>query len=63
MGSTLVEGHGDGGAQIGLDLHTLLRPHEDLVAVDVGVEVNALLLDLAEACQGKHLEAAGIRCV
>ena len=31
------------------------------MAVDVGVEVNALLLDLAEACQGKHLEAAGIR--
>ena len=44
------------GAQIGLDLHTLLRPHENLVAVDVGGEIHALLLDLPQACQTRTPE-------
>ena len=32
----LVKGHADIRAQIGLDLHTLLRAHKDLTSVDVG---------------------------
>ena len=57
----LVKGHADVAAQIGLDLHALLRPHEDLVAVDMGGEIHALLLDLPQGGQTEHLESAGVR--
>ena len=57
----LVEGHGDVAAQIGLDLHGLLGAHENLVPIDVGGEIHALLLDLPQRRQGKHLEPAGVR--
>ena len=60
-GGTLVKGHGDGRSQIRLDLHALLRSHEDLMSVDMGLEGDAFLSDLPEACQGEHLEAAGVR--
>ena len=46
-GRALVKSHGDRGSQIGLDLHALLRSHEDLPTVDMGVEIHALLLYFA----------------
>ena len=46
---TLVKGHGDIAAQVGLDAHGLLRPHEDPAAVDVGGEGDPLLRDLPQA--------------
>ena len=57
----LIEGHSDVAAQVGLDLHGLLRPHKDPPPVDVGGERDALLGDLPQSRQGKYLEAAGIR--
>ena len=57
----LVKGHGDVAAQVGLDPHGLLRPHEDLPAVDVGGEGDPLLPDLPQGRQGEHLEPAGVR--
>ena len=57
----LVKGHGDVAAQVGLDLHGLLRPHEDPVPVDVGGEGDPLLPDLPQRGQGEHLEPAGVR--
>ena len=60
-GRTFVKRHGNGGTQIGLNLHALLRPHEYLVAVDMGIKVNSFFLNLAQSCQGKYLEPAGIR--
>ena len=56
----LVKGHGDVRAQVGLDLHGLLRPHKDAPAIDVGGKGDSLLLDLAQAGQGEHLEPAGV---
>lgn len=50
-GGTLVKGHGNGGSQVGLNPHALLRPHENLVPVDMGVEVHPLLFDLAQSRQ------------
>ena len=58
---TFIERHGDRGAEIGLDLHALLRSHENLCPVNMRVEIDALLLDLAEPSQGEHLKSAGIR--
>ena len=60
-GRAFVKGHGDGGTQVGLDLHALLRPHKNLAAVDVGVKIDPFLLDLSQTGQGKHLKAAGVR--
>ena len=57
----LVKGHGDIRAQMGLDLHTLLRPHEDAVAVQMAGEGDALLRDLPQTRQREHLKAAGVR--
>ena len=47
----LVKGHGDVGAEIRLDAHTFLRAHEDPVAVQMGGEGHAFLLDLAQTRQ------------
>ena len=47
----LVKGHGNIRAEIRLDAHALLRPHEYMPPVNVGVEVYALLSDLAELCE------------
>ena len=58
---TLVEGHRDGGGEVRLDLHALLRPHEYLPAVHVRVEMDTLFFDLAQVRQRKDLKAAGIR--
>ena len=56
----LVKGHGDGRTQVGLDLHALLRPHKNAVTVQVGVEGNALLGDLAQLGQAEHLEPTAV---
>ena len=56
----LVKGHADIRAEVRLDLHALLRAHEDLVAVDVRGEIHTLLLDPAQACQREYLKSAGI---
>ena len=57
---TLIERHGNGRCQVGLDLHALLRSHKDLVSVNMGTEGYALFLDLAKTGKGKYLKAAGI---
>ena len=59
-GGALVKGHSNGGCQIRLDLHALLRSHENLPSVNVGLEINPLLLYLAEACKGEDLKSTGI---
>ena len=46
-GRALIESHRNGGSQVGLDLHTLFRSHEDLVTIDVGTESYAFFLDLS----------------
>ena len=56
----LIKGHGDVRAQVCLDAHALLRPHEDVSAVHMGVEADAVLLDLAQGGQGKDLKAAAV---
>ena len=56
----LVKSHGDIAAQIGLDLHGLLRPHEDAVSVNMAGKGDALLPDLPQGRQRKHLKSAGI---
>ena len=56
----LIKGHGDGRAKICLDLHTLLRPHEDAVTVQMGGEGHALLGDLTQLCQTEHLKSAAV---
>ena len=56
----LVEGHGYGGGQVRLDLHTLLGAHEDALAVHMGGELHALLGDLAEGGQGEDLKSAAV---
>ena len=56
----LVKSHGNVAAQVGLDLHRLLRTHKNPVAVDVGGEGHALLLDLPQAGQGEHLKSAAV---
>ena len=48
---TLVKRHRNGGAEVRLDAHALLRPHEDFMPVDVGGKVYALLLDIAQLCK------------
>ena len=58
---TFVKGHGNGRAQVGLDLHALFRSHEDLGPVNMGTEPDAFLLDFTQLRQRKDLEAARIR--
>ena len=56
----LVEDHRDVGAERALHRHRLLRPEEELVAVEVGVEAAALLGELAHPREREDLEAAGV---
>ena len=56
----LVERHGNGGREVRLDLHTFFRPHEDALAVDMGLEVDPLLFDFPQSCEGKDLKPAAI---
>ena len=59
--NALVKGHADIAAQIGLDLHTLLRAHKDFAAVNVRRKIHALFLDFSQGRQAEHLKSAGIR--
>ena len=56
----LIEGHGNGGTEIRLDLHALFRAHEDLVAVQMGMEGHALFGDVAQLGETEHLESAAV---
>ena len=60
VGHTLVKGHGHIGAQMGLDAHGLLRPHEDAPPVDVRGEGDPLLGDLPQAGEGEHLKPTAV---
>ena len=57
----LVECHGDVAAEVGLYAHALLRAHEDVPPVDVGVEAHAVLPYLPQLREGENLEAAAVR--
>ena len=46
-----IKGHGDGRAKVCLDLHTFLRSHENLPAVNMRVESDTFLFDLPKTCQ------------
>ena len=59
--NTLIKGHGNGGAQISLNLHALLRAHKDPVSVQMRVEGHAFLGDLAQLGQTEHLKPAAVR--
>ena len=43
----LIEGHGNGRCQVGLNLHGLLRSHENLSSVDVGAKLHSLFPNLS----------------
>ena len=57
---TLIKGHCNGGTQVCLDLHTLLRTHKDAVAVQMGSKGHAFLRDLTQLGQAEHLESAAV---
>ena len=57
---TLIKSHCDGRAEVCLDLHALLRPHKDTVAVEVGCEGHTLLGDLAQLGEAEHLKSAAV---
>ena len=57
---TLVKGHGNGGAEVCLDLHALFRPHENAVAVQMRRKRHALFGDLAQLGQTEHLKSAAV---
>ena len=57
----LVKGHADIAAQIGLNLHTFFRSHENLPSINVGGKVHAFFLDFPQGGQAEHLESAGVR--
>ncbi|MPM76736.1 hypothetical protein SDC9_123735 [bioreactor metagenome] len=56
-----VKRHRNVAAKVGLNLHGLLRPHENPMPVDVGGKGHALLPDLPQGGQRKHLKPTGIR--
>ncbi len=55
----LIESHVDIGANFPLGLHGNLGIHADFVAVNMGFESNAIVVDFS-VCEGKHLEAARV---
>ena len=52
---TLIERHGNGRTQIGLDLHALSGPMK-ILCPSMGAESYALFLDLSHSRQGKYLK-------
>ena len=58
--NTFVKRHSDCRAEVRLNVHTLLGPHKDFSAVDVGVKVNAFLLDVPKLCEGEYLKSAAV---
>ena len=55
-----IKSHGDGGAQVGLNLHALFRPHKDPMAVQMRGKSNALFGNLAELGQTEYLESTAV---
>ncbi len=53
-----VKSHRDVRAEVGLDLHALLRTHENQPAVHMGMKRHALFSDLTELRKRKDLKAA-----
>ena len=47
----LIKCHGNGRSQIGLNLHTFFRSHENLTAVYMRMEMYAFLFDLSQSRQ------------
>ena len=60
VGRTLVEYHGDVRAQCILDVKAVLHIEEQLVAVEVGTEMDALVGDGAELREREDLEASAV---
>src|SRR5258706_6414676 len=56
----VIELHDDVGAKVALDLHHDLGREKSPRAVDVGLELDAFLVDGAEALQREHLESARV---
>ena len=56
-----VERHGDGGIELVLDLRRNLRGQPVLAAIDMRLERDTFLVELAQPGQGHHLKPAGIR--
>ena len=56
---SLIKGHVDIGANLPLGLHRNFGIHADFVAVNMGFESNAIVVNFS-VCEGKHLEAARI---
>ena len=56
----LVENHRDVGAEVALDFHRLLRAEEELRAIEVRAELDAVLPDLANLREAEDLEAAAV---
>ena len=55
-----IKCHRDRGTEVRLDLHALFRSHENLCTINVGMEIDALLFDLAQSSKGEYLKSAGI---
>ena len=60
-GGTLIKCHGYGGGQVGLDPHTLLRPHKNPAPVYMRAEMHPFFLNLTQPCQREHLKTARVR--
>ena len=60
IGHAFVKGHGNGGAEVGLDPHTILRGHKDPFAVYVGGKLHSFLRDAPKHRQREDLEAAAV---
>jgi hypothetical protein len=60
-GRALVEHHRDVGAEVRLDAHHFLGPEEQLGAVEVGLERDAVVADLPQLREAEDLEAAAVR--
>ena len=56
----LVEHHHDVGADVALRVHDRLGREKQRVAVEVALEADAVLGDLADVGEREHLEAAGV---
>lgn len=60
MRRAFIKEHDDVGAQIALDFHGGLGANEGGCAVEVVLEMDTLLGDLAEFGEGEDLEAAAV---
>ena len=58
--NALVKSHCDSRSKVRLNLHTFLRSHKNLSAVNVGVEENALFLYPAQFGEAENLKSAAV---